>query len=93
MWHFTNRYVLFNDLMLDLIFLGCYLSYIFFSFCDGFGFKIMRKIVWAVYFLTFSLFSLMVAGRFDFGYIVAFSSLLAFVFAIFQRRENQSKGH
>ena len=92
MWYLTYRYLSLNDLVLDLIFLACYLSYIFFSFCDGFGFKTMRKIVWAIYFLIFSLFSLMVAGRFDFGYIIAFSSLLAFVFAIFQRRENQSKG-
>ena len=45
--------------------LACYVLFIFFAFCDGFGLHAARKILWAVYFIAFSVLSFWATGAFD----------------------------
>ena len=71
--------------------LACYVLYIFFSFCDGFGLKPLRKIIWAIYFLLFSAISFIAIDSFDLTFIVPLSSMMAFILAWFQKKENQQR--
>ena len=80
------------DPLLELVPLGCYVTYIYFSFCDGFGLRPRRKMIWGICFLFFSFLSFKAKGEFDLKIIIALSSVLAFVFALFQKRENKLKG-
>ena len=82
----------FYNPFLEVVTLGCYLAYIYFSFCDGFGLRPARKIVWGIYFLSFSYLSFWATGSFDLRLIIALSSLMAFMLALFQLKENKLKG-
>ena len=84
---FPYEYYLYGQ----IVALGCYVTYIYFSFCDGFSLRPARKIIWAIYFLCFSSLSFWVRGKFDMVLIISLSSLLAFAMALFQKRENTLK--
>ena len=89
--HFVSGYMFLHDPFLEVVPLACYVVYIYFSFCDGFNLRPSRKIIWGAYFLSFSLVSLASSGKFDLRLIISLSSLLAFVLALFQLKENKSK--
>ncbi|HOW36609.1 MAG TPA: hypothetical protein PL155_09400 [Candidatus Omnitrophota bacterium] len=86
--------VFIQDIFLkELLPLSVYVWYVYFSFCDGFGLHPLRKIVWGIYFLLFSYWSIQISGRFDIAFILGLSSLTAFVLAWFQARENKLKAN
>ena len=87
-----QAHMLFNDPFIEVLALGCFVTYVYFSFCDGFGLSPARKLIWAVYFLSFSYLSFFASGRFDLRLIITLSSLMAFALALFQKRENRLKG-
>lgn len=89
---FVNAYMLLHDPFLEVVPLACFVVYIFFSFCDGFGLNPARKIVWAVYFLFFCFLTFAASDKFDLRLIISLSSLLAFILALFQQQENRKKG-
>lgn len=76
---------------LEIFSLSCFVLFVFFSFCDGFSLRPGRKMIWAVYFLAFSYVPFWATGRFNVALIVLLSSLMAFVLAWFQQRENKIK--
>ena len=78
-------------MLLELIALCCFVVFVFYTFCDGFGLRPARKIFWAVYFLIFSYASFWAKGYFDVPVIVILGSLLAFVLAMFQKSENKKR--
>lgn len=73
----------------ELIALSCYVAFVFYTFCDGFGLHWTRKIFWAIYFLIFSYISYWAEGHFDVPVIVMLGSLLAFALSFFQKNENR----
>lgn len=81
-----------KNLASEILPLACFVFYIYFSFCDGFSLKPLRKIIWAVYFLMFSYLSFLAKGYYDLYFIIPLSSLLAFILAWFQKKENKLKG-
>ena len=81
-----------HDPFFELISLSVYVTYIYFSFCDGFGLRPRRKMIWGIFFLFFSYSSFKAKGEFDLELIIMLSSLLAFVLAMFQKKENRLKG-
>lgn len=82
-----------NILLKELLPLSIYVWYVYFSFCDGFGLHPLRKIVWGIYFLLFSYWSLQVWGKLDLAFIFGLSALTAFVLAWFQVKENKAKAN
>ena len=89
---YISSYMLLHDPFLEVVPLACFVVYVYYSFCDGFGLSTARKVVWAVYFLFFSLLTFKTSGKFDLRLIISLSSLLAFALAMFQKREDSIKG-
>ena len=87
-----NSQMLFCDPFSEILPLACYVAFVYFSFCDGFALRPARKIIWGIYFLSFSYLSFWATGKFDLKLIISLSSLLAFALALFQIRENKLKG-
>ena len=77
-----------DNLLMELLALSAYTFYIFFSFCDGFGLKPIRKLIWAFFFLILSLRSFRYEGHFDLAVIILWSSLFAFILGKIQKGEN-----
>ena len=80
-----------NYFIAEVLPLSLYVLFIYFAFCDGFGLKPIRKIIWAVYFVSLSYSSFQALGSFDLGSILGLSSLLAFALAWFQVQDNKSR--
>jgi hypothetical protein len=80
-----------EEILWELAALGAYVLYIYFSYCDGFGLKPGRKLIWGVCFLSVAYMSYRLRGHFDLKIILFVSSLLAFALARLQRHENLMK--
>jgi len=81
----------FVNALIEIVPLACFVLFIFFAFCDGFNLRRARKVVWAVYFLSFSYLSYFAYGYFDLVLIIPLSSVAAFALAWFQVRDNRMK--
>ena len=78
-----------NELVIEVLSLSLYVLYMFFSFCDGFGLRLKRKILWALCLVFLSAWSVHQLGHFDLKIILLISSLLGLILARLQRRDNQ----
>ncbi len=81
-----------SDPYQEIVTLACFVAYVYFSFCDGFGLRPARKIIWGIYFISFSALSVFAKGSYDLTLIISLSSLMAFILAFFQKLENKSTG-
>lgn len=88
----ANSVVLASDPYQEIVTLACFVSFVYFSFCDGFGLRSARKIIWGIYFVSFSALSIFAKGSYDLTLIISLGSLMAFILAFFQKLENKSKG-
>ena len=79
--------------LIEVVPLACYVVFMFFAFCDGFKLRPFRKIIWAIYFLTFCYISFVTVGYFDLTLIVPLASMLGFGLAWFQNHENKQKAN
>lgn len=71
--------------------LGMFVLYVMYSFCDGFGLDVARKIFWGIWFLVLCLWSFAETGHYDLLMILPGSCLFAFLLARIQRNENLRK--
>ena len=79
----------FSDaIILEMLALCAFVFYIYFSFCDGFGLSPIRKLVWAVWFMTVSLWTLDNTGHFDLRITILWSSLAAFLLGKIQKKDS-----
>ena len=78
-----------SHVLREWVALSCFVWYVYFSYCDGFRLKPIRKLIWGGYFLFLGIFSFRFLGHYDLTLIIMLSSLLAFVLAWFQRKENR----
>jgi len=76
----------------ELFALTGYLLFIFLSFSDGFKLHVLRKLIWAVFFIIMAMFTFLSEGHFALNIIIFFSSFLAIILARIQQRQNQ-KSH
>ncbi|MFH1655869.1 MAG: hypothetical protein ABH954_04600, partial [Candidatus Omnitrophota bacterium] len=75
----------------QLIAIGFYLSFVFFSFCDGFNVRPLRKIAWAIIFFWICIVSLRFHGSFDLVFILPLTSVLAVFLCWFEKRSRAKK--
>ena len=75
------------QLLKEISALSCFVWYIYFSYCDGFGLTPFRKLIWGGYFLFLSITSFYTLGHYELTSIIMLSSLLAVVLAWFQKKE------
>ncbi len=68
--------------------LSAFVLYVFFSYCDGFGLSIQRKLLWAAWFLALCFWSQASYGYLNVSVIILCASMIAFVMARLQRAEN-----
>ncbi|MBL7198240.1 MAG: hypothetical protein ISS47_09090 [Candidatus Omnitrophica bacterium] len=75
-----------DNIVLQLIALGFYTLFIFFTFCDGFKLHVFKKLIWAAFFLFAALLSLKINNEFDLKIIIASSSLVGFIICWLDRK-------
>lgn len=83
---------MFDLVVFQIIAMGFYLLFVFFSFCDGFNIHITRKILWAIVFVVACYVSFLLKGSFDFLFILPIASVLAFFFCWNQKKIDAKKG-
>jgi hypothetical protein len=72
-----------------IIALSFYLFFVYYSFCDGFNLKPLRKIAWAVIFIWICVLSLQSRGKFDLVLILPIPSVLALALCWFEKRQKK----
>ncbi len=80
-----------EDIFLEWLALGAYVLYMYFSYCDGFGLKPGRKVLWGAFFVFTGYLSLRQRGHFDLPWMILFGSLLAFALGQCQLRDTGRK--
>ena len=78
-------------LFAQFVALSLYVIFMGFCFCDGFGLRTSRKLLWFVVFLAFAWYVLNVTGELDLAFILPIPSLLAILICVFQKRESRKK--
>jgi len=74
----------------QLLVISFYLFFVYYSFCDGFNLKFIRKIGWAIIFSWICFLSLQTTGNFDLMLILPIPSALA-MFLCWQAKRSQLK--
>ena len=80
-----------NYALLDSLALASYATYMYFSFCDGFNLKSPKKAIWGTCFIVLCLWSIMAEGYFRVEIIILWSSIVAFILARIQKRDNSKR--
>lgn len=66
-----------SALLWEFVALAAYVSYMGYSFCDGFKLSIERKVLWVGVFLMVSLFVLRMSGEYNLAMILPIPSIVA----------------
>ena len=80
-----------SPLFMQFIALSTYVLFMGFCFCDGFGLRTSRKIMWFSVFMALAWYVLGATGEFDLALILPVSSLFAILICVFQKRESGKK--
>lgn len=87
----TEAAIALNDIILELVALGVYTLFIFFTFCDGFKLHVAKKLILALFFLAVCTITFRAFNEFDLKSIIASSSFIAFTICWLDKKFKKKK--
>ena len=80
-----------NKLLMQFSSLALFVLWTGFCFCDGFGLRTSRKLLWFGTFLAIAFYVLQTTNEFDLALILPVTSLLAILLCMYQKRESKKE--
>jgi hypothetical protein len=65
--------------------LGLYVSFMGFTFCDGFKVHNLKKVLWYIVFLAATFYTVRIKKEFDLAFILPIPTLFAILLAVHER--------